>query len=335
MKTMVRLFLAGIFFYIVGTNNQCLALSNSDQIHKLFLKNIELDKKIFEKLTFKLSDFQPLFSGQNVKFILQGSDGRLWFFKNGGSFLQTNNLYNWFLLCGENRPICYNIVLPINGETVKGIVQEFIPYSKNLDNISVAKLSKKQIEFIQRQQIINWFICSEEAFNCDPGQFLVQKNKIISVEKGNPFSTNHLSESLIDNFNDPLYARDNYYNVFWKAYINNEIEVDFKKSFELIDYIQNLDDRFIEEIFRFSMPAEVSVSLIIERKNRLRNEFEKYYHYLANQRGSILEAPVFQTNANFFERVFVKLKKDIRKKQVILKGLEKKNVPQANIDVVL
>lgn len=313
-----------------------LANFNVEELHKLYFKNKELDEWVFKKLTFELSDFQPILGGQNAKFILKGNDGRLWIFKAQEQYAQMDMVHSWLLLFGENKPVSYNITLPINGELVNGIIQEFIMHKKTLDNISIPKLSKDEIEFIQRQQIIDWFTCSEETFDCDPGQFLKKNNEIINVEKKRIASADYLNESLIGSLNNPLYMRKNYYNIFWKAYINKEIDVDFRKSFELIDYIQSLDDGFIKEIFKSCLPEKFPVSLLIKRKNQLRNDFEWYYHYLADQRGAIFKVYRDKGSLNLLKRAIKKLEEGIRKKEVILEKLEKKgNVPQKNIEVVL
>lgn len=325
-----------MLFVLLHIGGKSFAMSYEEEIYKLYLKNKELDEKLLEKLTFELSDFQPLLDGQNAKCILKGSNGRPWFFKTEESSRRLDTMYNWFLLCGENKPACYNITLPINGELVKGSIQEFIFDARTLDNISIPKLSKKQIEFIQRQQIINWLICSEETFDCDPGQFLIKNNKIINVEKSRGFSVDYLPESLIGNFNNSLNMEHNYYNIFWKAYVNKEIDVDFNKSFELIDYIQSLDDSFIKGVFKFNVPEELFTSLLIKRKHRLRDDFEEYYCYLANLRGDVFNVPMARGPFNFLKMVFKKFKKVICKKQVILNRLQSnKNCPQKNIEAVL
>lgn len=334
MKLLYILYIVFILLNIGHTNSY--ALSKEDTIVEFIRKNQRLDEEIFQKLTFRLSGFQPVLGGQNAKCILKGSDDKLWFFKIKDAPAFLDIVYRWFWLCGADVPVCHNIRLSINGKYEDGGIQEFMPDMRTIANVAMPRFSKSQIEYIQRQQIMDWFIFSEGVFECDPEQFLFKADTVVNVGKYKAFCPDYAVRTLIADFNN-LGGRENYYNLFWQAYVKRDIEVDFNKSFELIEYIQNLDDRAIEALFRPVVKGDFPLSMLIERKHRLRFDFEEYYRYLAVQRGDILNAPFSTDNpAHFSKRTTKKIEDDIRKKERILMRLNKtKNDCQKNIEVIL
>lgn len=330
----MRLIYSLIIAFILS-NFGCESFANSlpNEIAELYATNKEVDDEIFKRLTFEISDFQPILGGLNAKCILKGNDGRLWFLKLEDIFTPLDAIYRFHMLCGQNMPVGYNIKLPINGKYRTAVIQEFIMDAKTLGNIPINKLSKDQIEYVQKQQIIDWFILGKGIFECCPEQFLLKGNEIINVDKSRAFLLNYATGSLSGK---PNYLK-NYYDCFWRAYINREIEVDFTKSFEMIDYIQSFDDSFIKTIFEQIKGQGFPLSLLIERKYRLRSDFEKYYRHLAKKRGGKLELPsLANIDQRYSTKVIKTLRENIQKKKIVLNRLKRqKQSPQRDIGVIM
>ncbi|MFH1441743.1 MAG: hypothetical protein ABIH18_06895 [Candidatus Omnitrophota bacterium] len=322
-----------LILILMFSNFGCNRIDNS-QLEKeainLILEKKSLSDKIFKKLTFTLIDKQPMLSGQNAKFILKSEDERLWFFKIGKSNTNLDQTYKLLSLCGQKVPLCYEITLPVNGKKERGIIQEFIPSLNSLATISINNLSKKQINYIQKQQIIDWLIADEEIFECDPSQFLLTKDKIISINKYNIFSSKYINETLINDFNTK--NKENYYSSFWEAYINKNIPVDFAESFELINYIRNIDNGCFKTL---SICAEYK-DLLIERKDNLMYNFEQYYRYLSSLRNCRLKWPSKPRKAkdNYLLKICKKLKNDIKKEKRKLLNWKTLN-SQKDIQVII
>lgn len=300
------------------------------EVINLILEKKSLSDKIFKKLTFTLVDKQPILSGQNAKFILKSEDERLWFFKIGKSNITLDHTYKLLSLCGQKVPLCYEITLPVNGKEEKGIIQEFIPTKNSLATISINNLSQKQINYIQKQQIIEWLIAAEETFECDPSQFLLTKSNIINVNKYNSFSSKYIDRTLTDDFNAK--NKENYYNSFWEAYVNKNISVDFAGSFELINYIQNINNG----CFKTLSICDGYRDLLIERKDNLMYNFERYYRYLSglrNRRFKWTSKPL-KVKDSYLRKICEKLKNDIKKERIKLLNWKTLN-SQKDIRVII
>lgn len=324
-----------VFSILISTCYNVVASEDNEELYGLYFENKKLDDKIYSNLIFEVNDFQPILGGLNAKFLLKGNDGRIWFFKAEQISTPLDVEYRWHRLCGMNMPVCYNIKLPINGELIEGIIQEYLLDVKSLASIPIKKLSKRQIEFIQKQQILDWFIYSKTLFECCSEQLFLKGDKVINVGKCEAFIPDNMSKSLIGNFNTSN-DNKNYYNRFWRAYINREIDVDFNKSFELIAYIQTLDDGFIGKIFEPIKCQGAFLSLLKTRKHNLKSEFEKFYQHMATIKGEKLLASRIYEKHSLLRQISKALKKDIaRKKMILTKIAQHKNRSQKNLEVVI
>jgi hypothetical protein len=287
-----------------------------------------LNKKAINSITFELVREQPYLAGAPTKFVLRGSDGELWLFKAPSDRRGIETpvaVSSWAQLLGINVPESYLITLPVNGRATLGHIQKFYPSLKSfLGGFKMQFLSAKQIEQIQKHQVLDWFV-----YNPDPitGSFFFDEaGEIVAIDKDK--SLIRLEYSSLD----PEEIPPNY-DSFWSAYIEGRIGVDFAKPFELIDHIQAFDSDIVIEIFS-KFGSKVLDALLLRKKN-LRRVFEGFYQTLADKRGEEFQRLPEKTNGNFSKTILNNLRDKLRQKKAWLKRIvSNKGEEQKNIGVI-
>lgn len=309
-----------------------------------FYKKIKmLNGRILEKMNFRLVKKQPYLRGEIEKYLLEDNLGNKWLFETYPLFAlnvaEINEaVYYWALICGIDFPEVHYCCLPINGKLTFGSVQKFLPDMSSFCDIPTKKLVLHQSDYIQKQHIFDWFILNPDSTK---DNFLVAKNgEIVGIDKDSAFDVLNVPTLNVNlSFqNDPLIF--SYYSFFWEAYMYKEIDVNFKESLGLINYIQNLDNSLIKEIFKpvFYVYGTYSPSrheILIARKKQIQTVFKKFYKEMVSKRGDSIFLNSNENN-NYSKMVLNKLKSHYLVKEKLFKQLKERwtIAKQENIRVV-
>ncbi len=335
----IRVFIKKIQFLIIISClvSQVSANSITDEIVKLFWEDQSLDRKIIENLVFELAGGQSEYIGQSTeKYLLKDNEGNLWLFKTYIDLIHVKNditVYQLAQLLGLDVPTICEVNLPINGENVYGSIQKIIPGVKPLGR----DLLPCQIEDIQRHHFLDWLVSNYDAAR---DEFLINKktNEVIAIDKDDSFS----KEKVSSPGDDPDPCGNWYYTKFWDNYMKGQIDVDFSKSFELIDYIWSVKESLFEKIIKNSFDKTISpqrmneiVDSVILKKKNLRKDFIAFYHKVAQKRGEKINILFSRKVNNWSRYVLKRLKKSVFQKKVHLIQLNYKiKRKQKNIEVV-
>ncbi len=334
LLTLIGLFLISVSF-ILEIRAEDLMIT---EIIKLVNEERKLDKKIVEMMTFKLAEEQIPIAGDNEKYILKDIRNNTWLFKpDSGKEVKTAKIVsNVAQLLGGAIPILEGITLPINGKDVFGSIQK-IGFNDilRLDNVIIEKLPPVKINSLQKLQVMDWLFVAPEA-EVRRDTFITSKsgNEILGVDRDDCFKnlTNGRILSLKnDDWNGSPYAK------IWKYYVKGKIDIDFWEIFELINYIQKINDSEFKTRLRFlsSISKEQFVEEVIWRKNNSRKEFEKFYRDLAKKRGETLHIPLENNYQNYLKNLLKKVEERILTKKSEYKWLiSKGRKKQKNIEVI-
>ncbi len=297
-----------------------------------FKESQKLDGKIIRKLRFELYENQDL-GGSAQKYLLKSNNGDLWLFKVY-PFSKTKRVkisrcvYLLAQLLAISTPVLYEINLPINGKLRYGSIQKFISDTKELCDVKISELSNTQIEDIQYHEIFDWLI-----FNGDPDSdhfFIKPKtDEIVAIDKDLSLSEMKGSSLSENPWNNAWYMN------YWKKCIADEINIDFKKSFNFIKYIQSIKNCKLRKILLRLCNENKLIDEFFLRKKNLKIYFEKSYRRL-----SVLQGKQFLIADNadkkaYSELVLEKIKKNVLEKRQLLKNLKaQKKTRQNNITAI-
>ncbi len=319
-----------IIIFIVGYfHSQIYANNTIEKIIDFMEESQKLDKEIIKLMTFELAN-----ADENIpKIILKDCDNHLWMFKIYNSSVSVNNsiaVYQLACLFGVNTPCIYEVTIPINGNMVYGSIQTFIDGAETIDDIFPWMLSKNQINSLQRQQILDYFVCN---YDVGGDNFLYGKEDIIGIDKDEAFYG--IAKSPQELWNKDICF--NYYNWLWDSYVKKKVEVDFEISFQLIDYVQSINAKKMEYLLKsFFRGREGFLREIVSHKDRLKLIFEKFYQELADKRGEDVSFQVSVENKGKYAQFVVKMvEKNVLKKRNVLKRLRSKfDRKQKDLEIV-
>ncbi len=229
----------------------------------------KLDKAILAERHFTLADKQlPLTAqdeGRRLVLLLKDERGQTYLFKQSYSAKIEEVAGFLFRLGGVILPANYTISLRLNGEEVPGSLQTFLPNEEILKETMLPSLPSRDIEYIQRQQVLDWLCSNFEV------QFLRNKNTgtITGIDKDDAFWGVGLKEgrlSVKDMFGRGYGTR--VYERFWQLVKEGVLRVDLGVFFGMIDFLQDIDDEIIIEQVRELLAEEFIARHFILQKSR-------------------------------------------------------------------
>ena len=306
----------------------------------LYKKIKVLNFQIMDRLNFRLIENQPYLKGEVEKYLLRDNLGGVWLFETYPSYALNvaeiqESVYHLALICGIDLPEVHTVSLPINGKLVFGSIQRFLSNVTSFCDVPTEQLSSHHIDYIQKHHIFDWFILNHDSTK---DNFLAtKKGKVIGIDKDSAFNVLNVPslDIRLSNQNDPV--NFGYYLYFWEAYVYKEIEVDFKKSLELIDYIKDIDDSLIKEMFKpaFYVYGKYSPSryeILIKRKRNIEFIFRRFYKKLIGKiKGNI---PLWKGKTDeYLKEVLAKLKKNLLIKEKLFTHLQESKTPSRQKDI--
>ncbi|MCK5492639.1 MAG: hypothetical protein KAJ14_05975 [Candidatus Omnitrophica bacterium] len=325
------LFTFGLFFFISLPIFQIITASelnhnNNDynELINIYKKWLTLDSEAFQILSFKLSSEQLIKKGAQIKLTLDDNFGRKWIFKPGytgekkcpywdHSIKKEKAVivYRIYKLFGLPNPRIHFVTLNINGKKISGNIQRFISNKGTLSKYSPSQISQKALSYILKTHILDWILINDNArtehfiiTSLDktnkPEQLMRVDN---SINSG--FSKiNTLSNSWACPPKDKIC--NTFYYFIWQDYTRNKINLDLKKNFRFINFVNEFPDIFLNkllilmEIKNFSAVSDVEfdkfkqqndffLEPIFFKKHTLNKDFKKFYKGLAEKKGETFE----------------------------------------------
>jgi len=337
----ICLVLFAIIVVLVNYKRCVFADNNDMRIAALHRQAQQLSKQAFKEMTFDLSQTSYYLGGCKQKLVLQGNDGNLWLFK----FNTEEEAYVEELAASLARvfnlncPEVYRISLPINGQVIEGTIQEFIYPSKKLDYNSIRQLTQKQIGSLQKQHVFDWLIYN---YGADRGNFIIHipSRKVIAVDKDIAFR--QLDKKItVEQMNLLWLAL--YYDVIWRNYIQGKIDINPDEVFVFIDYVENIDDSLLCDVFfsterdskNKTLDSKQLFNAFLIRKNNLRSDFEDFYSMLYAIKEGKSPLPLPESGFGYQQKVLKRMQREIiNKKQWLTKIKNQHNDKQKELRVV-
>ena len=189
-------------------------------------------------------------------------------------------------------------VITVNGEL--GSIQKLMPLNKDqslltdfFDNGTALKQS--ELSQLQREHFTDWLVGN---FDSHSKNFLVSPNgKIMGVDKEQAFrymtDKKSLTMSTMYHPNAQYGENPPIYNLMYKKFANNEIDLDLNESLQYIQKIEAMSDSEYSDMFEMyiemlhgkdSSLGKALMNDILERKNGIRKDYEVFYSKLLTDR---------------------------------------------------
>lgn len=304
------------------------------EIIELEDENRKLDARIVKGIKFKLAKEQNV-GGNTEKYILYGNDSNRWLFKIyscstfGKESMVVSRLSAFF---GIKTPAIYEIELVINKKSEYGSLQKMLPNVKVWDSSFVCNISPEQIMFFQKQHVLDWLIYNGEV---EGEEFLLdtKTGEIIAIDRDEVFCSEDYEEVKLPNKERDLF----WYNEFFKEVSSNGKKIDCIAVFEMIDYIQSIEDDRVENILKdvFGKRVDYYLKKILPKKHNLRRDFEKFYQELSLITGKNIGIPPPNMNNNYAKTVLANMKEEVlNKKESIIQIELDRFAVQEDIEVI-
>lgn len=231
---------------------------------------------------------QPEIGGSHYKYMLRDEEGNSWMFKPQPRWLAE----------GEATASKIMQMLGVPGADVRAIefggdwgsVQKWLPnIGGDLIGINPTELRPQDIADLQNHQVIDWLISNHDS---NPENLMFSNGRIHGIDKGQTMK--HIGkDELSHTYEAPGNFGIPYYNTMWQEYLSGRLPVDFKTIDELLRNIGRIPDYEYAQMYspyakgRFDgSPSGVEnfLSQVLNRKNQLPRDFEKFYQWLQNNR---------------------------------------------------
>jgi len=168
-----------------------------------------------------------------------------------------------------------------------GLRQEF-----DFRNTPVTKLTKDELEQLQREHVIDWLISNHDSHG---KQFIRHKNgQVYGIDKGQLYKFIGKDKLDIDYHPNRQWGeKEPIYNTIFRAFQENKIDVDLNATFHYLKQVEKItDDEFVNILKPYaegrfgknSANLKAFYERALHRKNHIRQDFEKYYSKLHSKR---------------------------------------------------
>lgn len=303
------------------------------QLIESYKNSLEAEERHFNKLTFEIAPEEmqmrkvERLMGLSHKFILKDTQGDYWIFKPASDEIKSVCMYKIFKLLGLDTPQMFWKSLNINGRSVNGSMQRFIPGAETLKNVHVTQLNKESLEYLLHTHILQWFFAS---YGSGAEHFLTffekdTTRKIMRIDTTSCLSL--LGKDTLDlTFFPPCWKsyKTGYYYEMWENFINDKIRLDITQSLIFIKFLEKIPDAIIIELItpalKYEFPRQDNMSsYLIKRKHRLFKDFISFYSKIMSKKNSKLALPSHREIEMGIEKIIrnciKKFEKDILRKE--------------------
>lgn len=314
-------FLLLIIFFVYSQLEAKTKEAYFSKIYNFAEEDYRLGKRIIERLRFKIFKKQYLRKGDTLKYILQGSDGKLYLFKtyqNYGDENVPNSIFGAKLssICGIPTPDCYDLLLPMNGRLIYGSLQQIV---KDLSNVDYTQ--PPQDYNCLKYYLFRWLLDDPS-----PDVYVLPEGNIINIDLDKIRNTNGMD------FNDFNYGKFN--SLITVCLKDDKFGAYFQEAASFINYVEAFPENKIRELFGPNAYYE-RITAFNYRLHRLQTEFVKYCQKRAQE-----ENVTFKFNREnhdrtlYAEKVVARLEEKISLKKKILRTLPKNPVMNDNLAVI-
>ncbi|HIF03047.1 MAG TPA: hypothetical protein EYQ84_07045 [Nitrospinaceae bacterium] len=178
----------------------------------------------------------------------------------------------------------------MNGSIQKwktGLKQEF-----DFRNTNVSKLTKDELEQLQREHVIDWLIGNHDSHG---KQFIRHSDgQVYGIDKGQLYKFMGKDKLDIDYWpNERWGEKEPIYNTVFRSFQNKEMNVDLNASLHYIKQVEQItDDAFLEILKPYaegrfgknSANIKAFYEQVLHRKNHIRDDFEEFYSRVLSKR---------------------------------------------------
>ena len=254
---------------------------------------VDADWDVLDKgKAFKYSKDAKSLGGAHEKYIYVDDRGDEWLFKPTDKFIAHGEEMGYRIARLINPDAVEVRYVELNGRS--GSIQRLVKNVKSeasFRDIPIGKLSPSEIEAIQREHILDWFISNHDAH---AKQFVrAADGRVFGIDKGQTFKFLG-KDKLSVTYHPNSMEAEPIYNTLFRAYQNGEIDIDLQAAFKVIRRVEQIPDSEYLEIIRpyvegrFGAKASAAKDefyrLALERKNNIRRDFEKFYSDLHKAR---------------------------------------------------
>ncbi|MFC1592826.1 hypothetical protein ACFL4C_02310 [Candidatus Omnitrophota bacterium] len=293
------------------------------QLIQIYKEWLDLETRVFNSLSFRLSSLQLIREGFCAKLTLEDNLGRKWIFKpdyteaskpHYGHYYVSGEsacvIYRAYKLFGLQTPRIHFITLDINQKRVSGSIQEFMPNQGTLSKHPPYQISYRALSYLVKNHVIDWLLAN---YDCSPQNFLVlsfdetgQAEKIMRVDNEIAYWSLDNSELRYDwPYPQHQKPRTKYYYQLWKNYILKKISLGVENNFAFVQFVSDVPDDFFAKLIlpvRTHSFKEISQSEfdkikeeyggflkpMLCRKRSLIKDFKAFYIDLAKKREASL-----------------------------------------------
>lgn len=265
----------------------------------------KFDKELENKTLpgkFKEIHSGPKLGGQHKKHIFEHTEeGSQWMFKPSSSKtgLGATAEEAAYKISRQAHPSTTPVkAVTIDGRT--GSIQRLHKdvYKSSLQDVELSSLTAQQLETIQREQVIDWMISNHDTH---AGQWIMLRNgNLVPVDKGQAFK--FFPNDRLDVFYNPNHNKGSLESVYSKMYWDfraGKIKLDLQATLKTIEAFEQTPDAVLKEaVLKYAKDlnpkkAAAFVKKVIQRKNGLRREFERYYSNMTKTEFKFYGEPKF------------------------------------------
>ena len=248
--------------------------------------------------------------GAHRKWLFQDENGDRWMLKNAEGFRADGEVaaHKIAQMAGFDIAEARVSTQTIGGNKVRGFMQRLFKkgdiegeLADVVGGVGYAGLEVKTVRQIQQHQVLDWLIGNHDSHNSN---FLILRDgRVVGIDKGQAFK-HYGTDQLAHDYRPVGNPQKLAYEDLWNDYRRGSIDIDLDAIDEVLQRIEAIDDAelratlqaYAEGRFKAGnragfLPgttannAEELIEQIIDRKNHIRLDFEKFYFEQAKERG--------------------------------------------------
>lgn len=237
--------------------------------------------------------------GAHTKYFFTDEQGDRWLFKPVSESFRAKGdevAYRIARLIDDQAVDVRFVELNVPGRgNMKGSIQKWktgLKQDFDFRNTLVTSLTKDELEQLQREHVIDWLISNHDSHG---KQFIRDtQDQVYGIDKGQLYK--FIGKDKLDiNYwpNERWGEKEPIYNTIFRAFQNNELNVDLNASLHYIHQVEKITDEQFLEILRpyastrfgkNSANLKAFYEQALHRKNHIREDFEDFYSRVLSKR---------------------------------------------------
>jgi len=260
---------------------------------------VDSDWVVYEKTDpFKFQGRADI-DGAHTKYFFTDKQGDKWLFKPVSETFRAHGdevAYRIGRLIDDQAVDVRFVQLNVPGRgNMKGSIQKWKTGLKDefdFRNTNVSKLTKDELEQLQREHVIDWLIGNHDSHG---KQFIRHSDgQVYGIDKGQLYKFMGKDKLDIDYWpNERWGEKEPIYNTIFRSFQNKELNVDLNASLHYIKQVEQItDDAFLDILKPYaegrfgknSANLKAFYQQALHRKNHIREDFEEFYSRVLSKR---------------------------------------------------